>query len=331
MKFNFLKQFRRKEKVKSLVPKSRQIKLKTAKWVIRLFFSVVFLFSFIAFGRVMTLREELNKVNSTLENVNYQLSLSTQNGTSFFDLRSKERYIEEFLRTYINTSLKSDEQKIRLEKLKRFYVSNLEIPKQDIKENYTRVQAMDRVDYSVKNGYETFVYHIRFKVSKLVTEEQEENGQIVQKDIEKFEEHTVFFGVDLMTKNNQYNILHLPYVIVNHDYYGSSVDNTIFSGQEMTDTTVKKDIEQFLSQFFIRYADNRLEDLKYMMSEPFGMGGNYTAKQLSKLKVYEKNNGYTVTVLVDFNRKGTDLIHTEYFEIDLVKKDNNFMIEALKR
>ncbi|QPR75173.1 conjugal transfer protein (plasmid) [Bacillus licheniformis] len=93
----------------------------------------------------------------------------------------------------------------------------------------------------------------------------------------------------------------------------------------------KQQVENWLKDFFKKYADGTTDDLTYMMEKPQALNGQRSFVGLENTKIYPSGkNGFVVKTNVKFQEKDVAIENTESFTIHLTKRDGKYFVEKME-
>ncbi|MGG2134620.1 conjugal transfer protein [Bacillus sp. S2(2024)] len=106
-------------------------------------------------------------------------------------------------------------------------------------------------------------------------------------------------------------------------------------GQQITDATEVKKVEQFLHSVFKVYTEGTPEEIAYYFEKSNitnGLKGIMTFNKLENLRIYEnKDKGYQVLVDVRLKDNDSSLEYTYTYDLNLVNKEGKFSISSMKQ
>ncbi|OLR25069.1 conjugal transfer protein [Bacillus cereus] len=250
-----------------------------------------------------------------------------------------EIYANTFIDTYMNVPKENREK--RQEELSKWYAKGLKVDEIKNFTGYRKLKHKTLYDVQSQKGYMVLQYKV---VYENVTIEKGEEPQpqtdptqpppppkAVEK--EKKTEHTVLLNIPISAKEGKYAVVENPYMTSAEQLQSNKIDTiqNPMNKKDQAPLAEKEKIESWLKEFFVKYADSKVEDMTYMMEEPKALNGVKTFVTIQDIKVYKTNekNTWTVKTTVVFKEKEIDLENKEVYTMKLQLKEGKYFIEKM--
>lgn len=250
-----------------------------------------------------------------------------------------EFYASKFVDTYMNVPKENREK--RQEELSTWYAQGLKVDEMKNFIGYRKLKTKTLYNIESHKGYVVLQYKV---VYENITIEKEEEAQphldptqpppppkVVEK--EKASEHTALLNIPISAKEGKYAIIEHPYITSVEQLQSKQIETikNPMVKKEQAPFTEKQKIENWLKEFFVKYADSKPEDLTYMMKEPRALSGIKSFVAIQDLKVYKTGEKQTWTVkgTVMLKEKEMDLENKETFTMKVVLKEGKYFVEKM--
>ncbi|WP_208742622.1 conjugal transfer protein [Bacillus cereus] len=250
-----------------------------------------------------------------------------------------EVYASRFIDIYMNIPKENREK--RLEELSTWYAKGVKMEDTKNVTGYRKVKGKTLYDITVHKDYVVMQYKV---VYDNVTIEKIEEPQphldpaqpppppkVVEN--EKPSEHTVIVNVPVASKNGKYAIIEHPYTTSAEQLQSQEIETVQneLEKKEQVPFTEKQKIETWLKEFFVKYAENKPEDMSYMMKEPKALSGVKSFVTVSDVKVYpvEQKKTWMVKGSVVFREKEIEFEQKESFTMKIMFKEGKYTVEQM--
>ncbi|HEN0407604.1 TPA: conjugal transfer protein [Streptococcus agalactiae] len=303
----FLLRYTKKEKG-GKQPKTKEVKQKTANFVVYGILGLLFIVGFFGSLRAIGLSNQVQHLKETVIAVE-EKSKSKKTDNSL-DVSRVQYYMNNFIYYYINyTEDTADQRKAELENYYSF--SNASIT-DDVKKSRT-LQTQRLISVEKAKDYYVALMRIGYEVDK--------------------KSYQMNVAVPFQMKNGLLAIVSQPYTVADDLYLGKSKTfekKTPDQVKELSKEQVSS-IQKFLPVFFDKYALSNKTDLKLLMKAPELMGKGFKVSELdvNNATYYQEKNNQVVQLSVTFKDLVTGGTRSENFTLYLSKSDNGWYVEKL--
>lgn len=269
-------------------------------------------------GVVEQLSQQVNAVESQVTGLDEQK-------TEQIDLFVVRYVFGDFLEAYINSPVDSEQQKVREEVLKKYFVkhSDYAVDKNDVER---QLISYELIGVSEAEGFYRALFDVRYQLMIAY----ETAPQVVEM---KPKEVRAVFAVPFVFGEGKYAVSGYPYVAPTDDLIDVGLKRVETVSEPETDLTVKKEVEDFLKNFLDKYASGKQEDLAYFMQEPKGLNGQYVYLEHDLIRILktEVADQYDVLVKVSFSDKEAVFKHSERIRLRVVKQGGKYVVLSLSQ
>ncbi|NPC90949.1 hypothetical protein HOO54_01340 [Bacillus sp. WMMC1349] len=169
-------------------------------------------------------------------------------------------------------------------------------------------------------------------------EVEKKKGKKKKKVKEKYEEkkqtsRTMLLNVPIRASKNGYAVVSNLYFTPVPDVKTKGIQSETNPLTEQSEAPMeqKQEIENWLKDFFKKYADGTIDDLNYMMEKPQALNGQRSFVGLENTKVYPSGkNEFVIKTNVKFQEKDISIENTESFTIYLEKRDGKYFVKKME-
>lgn len=303
----FLLRYTKKEKG-GKQPKTKEVKQKTANFVVYGILGLLFIVGFFGSLRAISLSNQVQHLKETVIAVE-EKSKSKKTDNSL-DVSRVQYYMNNFIYYYINyTEDTADQRKAELENYYSF--SNASIT-DDVKKSRT-LQTQRLISVEKAKDYYVALMRIGYEVDK--------------------KSYQMNVAVPFQMKNGLLAIVSQPYTVADDLYLGKSKTfekKTPDQVKELSKEQVSS-IQKFLPVFFDKYALSNKTDLKLLMktTELMGKGFKVSELDVNNATYYQEKNNQVVQLSVTFKDLVTGGTRSENFTLYLSKSDTGWYVEKL--
>jgi transcriptional regulator with XRE-family HTH domain len=232
-----------------------------------------------------------------------------------------QTYFSQFLPVYMNITTDNEEINKRDETLTQYFATKLDTTDGTITRQLTDYRYFDLIE---KDGFNVISYVVTYTI------EEQSNVQETEKNTEeKLNEFTQLINIPFAEVEGRYGIIDYPYFSIAPDLNIPLEMKTSDSQKKELTTDETVEATKFVEQFYKNYADNSVEDMKYMMNNPESLNGDYEYVSAENKFYSAKVEGIEVESTVEFKLTGTNLSHKENIKLKLIKKDGKYFVENL--
>lgn len=324
---------RKKDKPQMKTTKKKWIEYRLAKRVLVGAFSVFVLLFVSAFVRMTLVSQSVVSLQEQIKQLGEKNSLTDEQGEHALDERALHFFLSDFLDFYLPFPKGSEALKAREEALKPFYAKGvthhaLPVSVTREKKNYSLVGIQK------KDNHYIALYWVYYTVSEPVEKEvkrqdkTEKTVEYVQTDVSNY------LSIPFVTQEGKFVVVSEPYASARPQYHLENYNVSALTRSEserVSDVETVTGINMFLTQFFKKFVTGDIEELKYMMSEPWGLDGRLTFDTIEKIDVYKGGADDRLDVLVKpiFKDKGTSWTQRSKMKMIVRQKDGKYMVESL--
>lgn len=272
-------------------------------------------------------KEELTRLESTIE------STDKNNLNTFL----AERFMEDFIKVYMNKPDSEDDFNKRQDKLKAYMVDKL--PAEEFKNIKQELLDFKLYDFEKQGTAYVAKYYVTYKVEYPVEKERIVKKKVDKKEAEvkeKYKENeskelSVILNIPFVQKEGKSKVIALP-------YYSKISDLTLENVKGFSRGTNNSDkvsesenskIIDFINEFYAVYTSGDLKQATYMMDSPQVIDGDFEITD-SKPEVYKEGKIYVVYDTINLREKNTENQHKEQVIIKVTEKDGNFYVKEFK-
>lgn len=336
MKFNFLKQFKKKEK-EHVLPQRKPKKILSYKKVQRfiLGFSAFFILFFIVGTiRVFMVSNNISSLHKQIKVLNEKVEHLQMNKNDVIDDKLFNFFMGDFLKQYFTLSKDSEALKSRNQALLKYYAKGVEQSKID---NVGTREFKSSTLISLQKDKDAYkaIYQVVYYIGEIKEKERKkEDGNIEKYADYEPKEIVNYIVVPFNVNAGQFSIIQEPYFVAKPSVFYTNEVKSLFNlnGQRINDVSIEKELTIFLNTFFPKYFLGNIEDLKYMMLEPVGLDNRFNFTKIDQVEFIKgaDENSYQALVKVIFTEKGTTFKYGYKLDLMIVKKDSKYMIQSLK-
>ncbi len=272
-------------------------------------------------------KKELVRLESTIE------STDKNNLNTFL----AERFMEDFIKEYMNKPASEDDFNKRQDKLKAYMVDKL--PAEEFKNIKQELLNFKLYDFEKQGTAYVAKYYVTYKVEYPVEKERTVKKKVDKKEVEvkeKYKENeskelSVILNIPFVQKEGKSKVTALP-------YYSKISDLTLENVKGFSRGTNNSDkvsesengkIIDFINEFYAVYTSGDLKQATYMMDSPQVIDGDFEITD-SKPEVYKEGKTYVVYDTINLREKNTENQHKEQVIIKVTEKDGNFYVKEFK-
>lgn len=327
---------KRSKKESRKLPKARNGK--GAVILVWLLIGVVGLSGILAFGRS---QNALNRSKATETALAAVTAGQDANGYDVYRSPKMEIFANQVVDEYMNIPRDSDQKKAREEALKSYYAEGLAVDLTGDVGGYRKLNNKTLYDVQFADDKAILQYRVDYDnvaVQEKEREVEKKKGKKKQKVKEKYEEEkktgrSMLLNVPVKASKGGYAVVSNLYFTPLPDVKTKGVQsetNPLEDESEIQDAQ-KQQIQNWLNDFFKKYADGTTDDLTYMMEKPQALNGQRSFVSLENLKVYASGkNGYIVKTNAKFQEKDLGIENTESFTMHLSKRDGKYFVEKME-
>ncbi|MGT2888372.1 conjugal transfer protein [Streptococcus didelphis] len=289
-------------------PKTKEVKQKTANFVVYGILGLLFIVGFFGSLRAIGLSSQVKSLKETV--ISVKENTKNKSSENSLDLSRIQYYMNNFVYTYINYS--DDIAQKRKEELDNYYSFSTASLTDEIKK--PRILKTQRlISVETKSNYKVALMRIGYEVES--------------------KPYQMILAIPFRINNGLLAIVSPPYTLAEDLYQGKSKTferKTLDKVKALSKEDISS-IQKFLPIFFDKYALSSKTDLKLLMKDPELMGNNYKVKELdtSNAIYYQDKNKKAVQITVNFEDLVTGGVRSENFTLYLVKSDNGWYVEKL--
>ena len=272
-------------------------------------------------------KKELVRLESTIE------STDKNNLNTFL----AERFMEDFIKEYMNKPASEDDFNKRQDKLKAYMVDKL--PAEEFKNIKQELLDFKLYDFEKQGTAYVAKYYVTYKIEYPVEKERTVKKKVDKKEVEvkeKYKENeskelSVILNIPFVQKKGKSKVTALP-------YYSKISDLTLENVKGFSRGTNNSDrvsesengkVIDFINEFYAVYTSGDLKQATYMMDSPQVIDGDFEITD-SKPEVYKEGKTYVVYDTINLREKNTENQHKEQVIIKVTEKDRNFYVKAFK-
>lgn len=250
-----------------------------------------------------------------------------------------EIYANTFIDMYMNVPKENREK--RQEELSKYYAKGLKV---DELKNFTGYRKLkSKVLYDVQYNKDHAVLQYKIFYENVTIEKVEEPQpqtdpaqpppppKTVEK--EKKTDHVAILNVPIAAKDGKYAVVENLYMTSAEHLQSKQIDTVKNPMDEKKQAPLadKEKIESWLKEFFVKYADSKVEDMTYMMKEPQALNGTKAFVSVQDVKVYKTNkkDTWTVKTTVILKEREIDLENKEVYTMKVKQKEGKYFIEKM--
>lgn len=303
----FLLRYTKKEKgVKQ--PKIKEVKQKTANFVVYSILGLLFIVGFFGSLRAIGLSNQVQHLKETVIAVE-EKSKSKKNDNSL-DVSRVQYYMNNFIYYYINYSEDTADQ--RKAELENYYSFSNASMTDDVRKSRT-LQTQRLISVEKEKDYYVALMRIGYEVDK--------------------KPYQMNLAVPFQMQDGLLAIVSQPYTVADDLYLGKSKTfekKTPDQVKELSKEQISS-IQKFLPVFFDKYALSNKTDLKLLMKTPELMGKGFKVSELdvNNATYYQEKDNQVVQLSVTFEDLVTGGTRSENFTLYLSKSDNGWYVEKL--
>lgn len=251
------------------------------------------------------MKREIAELTKSVENLNKQAD-ETDNLDVF------NRY---FVQSWYRTDLKQDEYQ---KGISEFLSKDIEAPSNANVKDKKELASIQLWKKEREDG--------QYKVSYLVSYRTKDSGKT---------------GSELITflvaeKDQKYGVVSYPYTQNVADFKTDGLKKAVnpLEEEEQVSAKEREGVQKWLADtFFPRFIETtNLDDVKYMMKDPYFLGGTQKFERIDSLKVYSENEtkGLIAKVVVSVKDTVTQLSYKQEYSLSLTKEsDGKYYVEKL--
>lgn len=244
-----------------------------------------------------------NRLEKKVSAVETQLAQMEQGNRQTDNLDVFGRY---FIQAYYNTKL---DPKVYKEEVGKYFPKNMDLP------NYTAGGEVKKVR-SIQlwqKVWEGTAYACTYLV----------NYQLADESIDQ---ELIHFYV--AEKTGQYTVISYPYLeqVTEITTRNNQKIKDSLSEQEQVKKEIRSEVHQWLADtFFPRFLESEnLDDISYMMNDPYLMGNKQAFKEIKELKVYPTGaNQLTAKVTIQVSDRQTAVVSLQEYTVILKEEETN--------
>ncbi|GAA5395730.1 conjugal transfer protein [Streptococcus uberis] len=303
----FLLRYTKKEK-RGIQPKTKEVKQKTANFVVYGILGLLFIVGFFGSLRAIGLSNQVQHLRETVIAVE-EKSKSKKTDNSL-DVSRVQYYMNNFIYYYINYSEDSADQ--RKAELENYYSFSNASMTDDVRKSRT-LQTQRLISVEKEKDYYVALMRVGYEVDK--------------------KPYQMNLAVPFQMQDGLLAIVSQPYTVADDLYLGKSKTfekKTPDQVKELSKEQISS-IQKFLPVFFDKYALSNKTDLKLLMKTPELMGKGFKVGELdvNNATYYQEKDNQVVQLSVTFEDLVTGGKRSENFTLYLSKADNGWYVEKL--
>lgn len=303
----FLLRYTKKEKG-GKQPKTKEVKQKTANFVVYGILGLLFIVGFFGSLRAIGLSNQVQHLKETVIAVE-EKSKSKKNDNSL-DVSRVQYYMNNFIYYYINYSEDTADQ--RTAELENYYSFSNASMTDDVRKSRT-LETQRLISVEKEKDYYVALMRIGYEVDK--------------------KPYQMNLAVPFQLQDGLLAIVSQPYTVADDLYLGKSKTFEKKTPDQVKELSKKQisSIQKFLPVFFDKYALSNKTDLKLLMKTPELMGKGFKVSELdvNNATYYQEKDNQVVQLSVTFEDLVTGGTRSENFTLHLSKSDNGWYVEKL--
>ncbi len=271
---------------------------------------------FQAYQRTAYVNDKLNALNN---NIQKQSKEDTSN--SLIQQEATVSFAQQFASLYLNIDSDQNARTDREKRLVKMLASNLAVQELEGTGNINAKRTVTSI-----KPYKVKVLNKSQALVTLLVSYKIERPNVEPQNI------TQLLNLMIGTDDTNFSVIEQPYLLsAPAPAKLEKVENSLDSKAETENVEVKKQINEFLNQFFTSYSKSSLEEMKYLMNNPESLSGFADFTGLEKTKIYnaQEKGHYVVKTIAVFKDKGTNVDMHYSFTLDVSKKDGKFYVNKL--
>lgn len=327
---------KRSKKENRKLPKARNSK--GAVVVVWAVIVVLGLSGILAFGRA---QNALNKSKATESALAAVTANQDEHGYDAYRSPKIEIFADQVVDEYMNIPRDSEQRKAREEALQGFYAEGLTVDSMGDVGGYRQLNHKTLYDVHFDDDKAILQYRVDYDnvaVQQKEREVEKKKGKKKEKVKEKYEEEkknsrSMLLNVPVKASNDGYAVVSNLYFTPVPDVKTKGVQSETNPLAEQSEAPMeqKQQVENWLKDFFKKYADGTTDDLTYMMEKPQALNGQRSFVGLENTKIYPSGkNGFVVKTNAKFQEKDVAIENTESFTIHLTKRDGKYFVEKME-
>ncbi|ESR10138.1 conjugal transfer protein [Streptococcus iniae] len=303
----FLLRYTKKEKG-GKQPKTKEIKQKTANFVVYGILGLLFIVGFFGSLRAIGLSNQVQNLKETV--VTVEEKSKNKKADNSLDVSRVQYYMNNFVYYYINYSQDTaDQRKTELENYYSFSIASIT---DDVKKART-LQTQRLISVEKEKDYYVALMRIGYEVDK--------------------KPYQMTLAIPFQMQKGLIAIVSQPYTVAEDLYLGKSKTFEKKTPDQVKELSKEQEssIQKFLPVFFDKYALSNKTDLKLLMKTPELMGKGFKVSELdvNNATYYQEKNNQVVQLSVTFEDLVTGGTRSENFTLYLSKADNGWYVEKL--
>ncbi|NPC90868.1 DUF853 family protein [Bacillus sp. WMMC1349] len=329
-------------KIKRSKKESRKLpKIRNSKGAVVLVWALIVVLGMsgiLAFGRAQNALEKSKATESALAAVTAN---QDENGYDAYRSPKIEIFGDQVVDEYMNIPRDSEQRKAREKALQSFYAEGLTVDTMGDVGGYRQLNHKTLYDVHFDNDKAVLQYRVDYDNVAIQQKEREvekKKGKKKKKVKEKYEEkkqtsRTMLLNVPIRASKNGYAVVSNLYFTPVPDVKTKGIQSETNPLTEQSEAPMeqKQEIENWLKDFFKKYADGTIDDLNYMMEKPQALNGQRSFVGLENTKVYPSGkNEFVIKTNVKFQEKDISIENTESFTIYLEKRDGKYFVKKME-
>lgn len=329
-----LKHIKKPEKEKVSVKKDNTKKVAMLVWSLII---GIFFISFLSVFVSLSTRSALNDTNRLLS------SYEDKQNDEDIPINEADEFLNDFISVFMNIKNEDDYLNERKENLNSFLANKEDLDievssifnQDDIKGDRI-LKSQKLISYDSNN--DIFQYKVEFdskvenEIENKVTKGKgkKKKTEVKTEIEEEVESHVLVLNIPVVYEAGKFNVSAVPYFEQVPNLKGDieleidDIDLDEINGED------EKEIEEFVINFFEKYASETVEELSYLMEEPVSLNGALDLDEITNLKVYDSDEGYVVTATVHFKDKLNGISQYENVRLEISENGNNYYIDSFE-
>ncbi|EGP0010709.1 MULTISPECIES: conjugal transfer protein [Enterococcus] len=283
-------------------------------------------------GRSANVKASSNK--EELDRLESKIKSTDKNDLNIF---LAERFMEDFIKEYMNKPDNEDDFNKRQNNLKAYMVDKL--PAEEFNNIKQKLLDFKLYDFEKQGTAYVAKYYVTYKIEYPVEKERTVKKKVDKKEVEvkeKYKENeskelSVILNIPFVQKDGKSKVTALPYYskISNLTLDGVKGFNREVNGLEKASESESGKINDFIKEFYAVYTSGDLKQATYMMDSPQVIDGAFEITD-SKPEIYKDGKSYVVYDTINLREKDTENQHKEQVIIKITEKNGNFYVKEFK-
>lgn len=336
MKLPFTDTFKKKEK-ELKVPKRQSKKIWSYQGVKRLLMGIVsFFLLLVVIGviRLFVATETIVGLQDKVVELEKQVKVLTEDERISIDDKAFNFFMGDFLKQFITVGSGFEKVENRKIALKKYYADGVV---QSSHQNASTREYKQATFIQLKTDVKPYqaIYQVQYVVSEPVEKTRKLDNGATEKYVENKAKPIVnYLVVPFVSSQGKFSVVSEPYFIAKPNVsLTQKVDELRQVGTQRVDEKTEKELNTFLNNFYPKYLNGNVEDLKYFMKEPVGLDNRLTLGKIenAQFTVNDKQaNSYQALVKVTFKDKDTNFTSTFKMVLGMTKENEKYQVSHLE-